>query len=287
MKKRLIQFSSSDAESTEELPLVPQNETTTRAPKMKEVSSSEYYSSDEQDDARPPEPEDEESLEISGETEPLDPKVFELEESERHMHVPGSPVQYFNFCYTLVRSVKSSAKGKRYIYTMSKGDNPLWFAKAKARHPKGMIPVSNKGEVHMGRTAEYRLKCSRGCKSCCLMKADIPNPLCTYETLSDPESKMPHFKVTIDSSLEYDAAVLYSKRPKKNKKGLWCLDFHNRYTMPSVKNAIFVKDKDLESGEELMMIRKTAEDSLAIDIMSPVPPVIAFAVGLSTFLNNL
>ena len=57
--------------------------------------------------------------------------------------------------------------------------------------------------------------------------------------------------------------------------------------MPSVKNAIFVKDKDLESGEELMMIRKTAEDSLAIDIMSPVPPVIAFAVGLSTFLNNL
>ena len=108
-----------------------------------------------------------------------------------------------------------------------------------------------------------------------------------YETLSDPESKMPHFKVTIDSSLEYDAAVLYSKRPKKNKKGLWCLDFHNRYTMPSVKNAIFVKDKDLESGEELMMIRKTAEDSLAIDIMSPVPPVIAFAVGLSTFLNNL
>ena len=294
MRHKLLEFSSSDGDSTGEIPTLAHGSTGRTAPQLNEASSSDYYEySDnpppkEKFKPRPPAPppqEDEESLEISGETDELDPRAFELEESERGP--PGSPSQYFNFCYTLVRTIKSSSKGKRYFYTLMKGEEPLWHAKAKSRHPSGLIPISDKGEAHMNKTCKFRLKCSRGCRQSSLLTAESSSPICTYETLNDG-SKMPHFKVTIDSAyFSYDSNILLSKRPKKNRRGLWCLDFHNRLALPSVKNAIFVKDQDVENGEELIMIRKTSEDSLAIDIMSPVPSLVAFTIGVSTFLNKL
>lgn len=288
----VVTFSSSDSDS-EDIPVVPiavegQNDATEIQAKPDPEYS--YYYDEEEATPEPVQGKKQETIEkidptpgyvpvISGESVPPPTSVISCPRKQPPL----------NRSYSISRLIKQTVKGKRYFFRMMEGERDIFHSKATARYPKGRIPVTSERDVHMTSNCEHWIDCSVDHSTFTLLTS-TGQTLVKYEVMKEPIKYLrPHyFRVEIGPSLGYHIPVIASKRPVMNEKGQWTLDFHNKFTIASVKNAIFVEASErCRDGIDLMMVRKSSDDTISVDIFSPVPELAIFAVAMATFLCKL
>ena len=81
--------------------------------------------------------------------------------------------------------------------------------------------------------------------------------------------------------------TLVTKKPKMNRNGTFTLHFHNRFTIPSEKNAIFLNQALGPNAPDVLSIRKIGKEMLEIIADSNLPDYVVFAIGLTMFTGNL
>jgi hypothetical protein len=189
-------------------------------------------------------------------------------------------------CTLVVRRIaKSSIKGKHFYFDMPSEAGTKYYAKSLSSRPSNtMIPISTNSDIHMKSQTEYQLACEKGSRTFVLRRNETV--VLTYTLLKDDVKSLhiPDFsRVTIDDSIETAVRKFVSMRPKMSKQGFWFLDFHNRFTIPSPRNAIYVQDNPGRNGDEMFTVRQIAKDTLEFDLMYDIPELLIFAVGVAAF----
>jgi hypothetical protein len=134
--------------------------------------------------------------------------------------------------------------------------------------------------------SQYHLRCEKGSRTFALVGGDMGECVLSYRLLKDDVKSLhiPDFaRVTIGDGIESTVKELVSLRPKMSNQGFWFLDFHNRFTLPSPRNAIFVKDNPSRTGDEMFAMRQIDKNLLEFDIMYDIPDLVLFAVGVAAF----
>jgi hypothetical protein len=99
---------------------------------------------------------------------------------------------------------------------------------------------------------------------------------------------IPHYlKVGIDPCFGLSESTLVSQRPRMSPRGYWFLDFHNRFTISSYRNAILIPDTPKRDGQPLVWIRMIAKNSMEMNSVFLMPEILAFAIGLSSFMSRV
>jgi len=73
-----------------------------------------------------------------------------------------------------------------------------------------------------------------------------------------------------------------SRLPIKTENG-WLLNLSGREAMKSIKNAVFIDD----NGKEQIIITKTQDNSLKVEINETLDPLFAFTLGVCNFICKL
>lgn len=184
--------------------------------------------------------------------------------------------------------MKISLKGISYYFTMTNGTSPLFFAKTKNRYPKKPIPISKRNKPQMrDLSPDYFL---------------ISNQNYTFLQLKEHSlGSSEKFKVSVkktqrasvydfqldavsNSNQENQSIELCTRKPRLGKNGIYELDFHNYFTLPSVKNCIFCHKG---SDQDCLAYRKAGTNIIEIDGYEKLPQEYIFAIGLTLFLADM
>ena len=199
---------------------------------------------------------------------------------------PSNDLVFDSITYSVKRTAKRSVHGKSYIFSLIKEGNPVLFSKSNSRHPKGIMPISTNSDIHIKNSSasEYTITAEENCTKFTIKSQQ--KTILTYTiTPSQKEYiKLPHLNIVIAQSLAFSPKEMTSKRPQMNRRGFWFLDFHNKFTLPSEKNAIFVPANPELGGEDLIVVRKIEKDRIEIDVNTTPSDIVVFAIGLSSFL---
>jgi hypothetical protein len=166
----------------------------------------------------------------------------------------------------------------------------IFFAKARSSHPKDQVPICRTADVHLVGSCDYFLQPSNKARTFELFNSSDHERLLLFEVLKDDNEaklKLPATrKLTFAPSLGLEFNSLISQRPRLSKKGFWFLDFHNRFTLPSVMNAIFVAVSERRNGPELITVRYIENGTLELDLIIDLPEILTFGIGLSCYLAS-
>lgn len=200
----------------------------------------------------------------------------------------SNPIQNQDYVtYSVKRTPKRSVHGKSYIFSLIKEGKPVLFSKSNSRHPKGVLPISTNSDVHIRKSSssEYTITAENGCTKF-IFKSSNQNPILTYSISPSQNEyvKLPHLNIAVDESFDFSPKQMTSKRPQMSKRGFFFLDFHNKFTLPSEKNAIFIPANPEIGKDDLFVVRKIEKDRIEIDVNINAEDIIVFAIGLSTFL---
>ncbi|OHT17120.1 hypothetical protein TRFO_12643 [Tritrichomonas foetus] len=191
--------------------------------------------------------------------------------------------------FAVSRKIKSSIRGKRFYYYFYSDSNPLFCAKAKSRHPTSHIPICKGDQIHMKGKHEYTFLVGNDSTFFSLRKGKSSgDELLAMNIVLDSSLLMlpRHIDVQIFEKIGIPPISLTTKRPKMSTRGDWTLDFHNKFTIPSEKNAIFVLLNDKE-GPDLLVTRKISGSGMEIDLCTNLPEIAVFAIGLGIFIAKL
>lgn len=200
-----------------------------------------------------------------------------------------SQQSFDSITYSVQRTSKIRVHGKSYIFSLIKEGNPVLYSKSNSRHPKGMMPISANKDIHIRNSGntEYSITAENNCTK--FVVKSLQQNILTFSISpgQNEYSKLPHLNVSIDNSFDFTPKEMTSKRPQMSKRGFWFLDFHNKFTLPSEKNAIFIPTNPALGGDDIIVVRKIAKDRIEIDVNHEAADIIVFGIGLSTFLAKL
>jgi hypothetical protein len=185
------------------------------------------------------------------------------------------------------RTVKKSLKGKHFYFDIPSDNRTKYYAKALSSRPSNtLIPVSTNPDVHMKGNSQYRLRCEKGSRTFALLTGASAELVVSWTLLKDEVKSLhlPDFsKITVGDSIESAIRGFVSLRPKMSNQGYWFLDFHNRFTLPSPRNAIYVQDNPSRTGEELFALRQIEKNILEFDLMYDIPDLVLFTIAVAAF----
>ncbi|OIW05294.1 hypothetical protein TanjilG_03683 [Lupinus angustifolius] len=159
---------------------------------------------------------------------------------------------------------------------------------------KQISPEVPAGNFEVGQLSyKFNLLKSRGPRRMvCTLKCPISSPSSSSGESSDIISPDGH---KIHSSREHGHSILKNKAPRWHEHlQCWCLNFHGRVTVASVKNFQLVATVDQSKpggkGDEetvLLQFGKVGDDTFTMDYRKPLSAFQAFAICLSSFGTKL
>jgi hypothetical protein len=166
---------------------------------------------------------------------------------------------------------------QKVFHTKLKSDTPdtIFVAKGDSMHFRdpefqGTIAVSSRLTIYSVRQGDgdetARISFSRPPES---KREKPPRNLVVNFLNANPEAGLPESVI--------------NRSVGKSEDGVWSLDFGARQVKSSVKNAILVDGDD----REVLAVRKVSETALEIDALREVVPLVAFALGIASFLCKL
>lgn len=192
--------------------------------------------------------------------------------------------------YAITRTNKVSLKGSSYTFHFLKQDNIIYSSKCKGRNPSKPMPIVAGEEVHLSKPGDFYLIPEKSSTIFELRKESITGPLIStshimhnVHNLMMPRTVM--ISITEESGLP--TTTLITRKPKLNRNGTFTLHFHNRFTIPSEKNAIFINQALGTNGPDVLSIRKIGKATLEIISDVKIPDYLVFAIGLTMFTGNL
>jgi hypothetical protein len=149
------------------------------------------------------------------------------------------------------------------------------------------MPISRDPDVHMRGMAELSIRSDKPCKSFSLLRGDGSAALATFAMLKEEIRSIhlpPYFRITVADVLGAGVSGFVSQRPRMSHQGFWFLDFHHRFTIPSYRNAIYLRDTPARDGDEMFAVRQIEKDALQFDLFVELPGVVVFFIGVAAFL---
>lgn len=186
--------------------------------------------------------------------------------------------------FSIQRIKKHSILGSNYTFILIRNGQPFLYSKCNARHPKSFMNLSE--DSTFTKLTEYTFIPENSCKKFTLYKSGKTQLIYTIE-IPNRVTKLPRLKIQLEDSFEFNPKVLVSKRPTMSKKGFFFLDFHNKFTLPSQKNAVFINDSPNGDDNDLLIVRKVEKDRIEIDVNCEQNELLIFSLGLSTFLGKM
>jgi hypothetical protein len=192
------------------------------------------------------------------------------------------------FSYTIERSANRTLKGARTHFQFSLNGEDLLHSKLKSDSPD-MIFISKGSAMHFSDTQyEGVLLVSDDLTSYSVRrKNQYGDELAAVRFTSKPpvqKAKQPrNVKVTFFGQKPALPPTIGNRVPVRSLLGKWSLDFGNRPIVSSVKNTILVDGDD----REICAVRKTAANTMALDAVEDMDPLIVFAIGITSFLCKL
>ena len=189
--------------------------------------------------------------------------------------------------YVTYSCIRSKPSGHCIHFQLSLDDRDLYHAKVKSTSQIEPIPVSAGKEVHYSKKNDFYMLTNKSHEVFSL-RAKSPNGeemfvFSEYQIISidDPKNISVVYK---KSETDQRKVKFINKKPTKQSDGNWVLDFSERYTVPSKKNAILI---DEETGKEMIVVRKVENFEIELDAYEPIPPIYVFAVALSFWLSPI
>ena len=154
---------------------------------------------------------------------------------------------------------------------------------------KQISPQVPAGNFEVGRVSyRFNLLKSRGPRRMvCSIKCPLPEENADDKHLDDSKMKMPEHAAS-------GHTILRNKAPRWHEHlQCWCLNFHGRVTVASVKNFQLVATVDQsqpggEGDEEtILQFGKVGDDTFTMDYRQPLSAFLAFAICLSSFGTKL
>ena len=155
---------------------------------------------------------------------------------------------------------------------------------------KQISPQVPAGNFEVGQVSyKFNLLKSRGPRRMvCSIKCPLPEERADDKHLDDSKMKTPEYAASGHS-------ILRNKAPRWHEHlQCWCLNFHGRVTVASVKNFQLVATVDQSQpggkgdGETvLLQFGKVADDTFTMDYRQPLSPFLAFAICLTSFGTKL
>jgi hypothetical protein len=188
--------------------------------------------------------------------------------------------------YGIVRRQTSYFGRKTFRYSFFRSEKILFSAKAKSRYP--VQPVLIKGPSNPNSVTSLRYKLVPVSPTAFRLRDSAHSTLLALRISTTGANWMspPHANVSIFDCNGFPDLKLTSRPPTVSKNGEYVLDFGKKYAVPSEKNAIFVIDGDLDSGNVITM-RKLASNSYEMDVNVDLKAIFVFAIGLSLCLAKL
>ncbi|GLU15146.1 hypothetical protein SLE2022_316640 [Rubroshorea leprosula] len=155
---------------------------------------------------------------------------------------------------------------------------------------KQISPQVPAGNFEVGQISyKFNLLKSRGPRR---MVCSLKCPL-SGETVNDKHPDKSKMKITESAASE--CTILKNKAPRWHEHlQCWCLNFHGRVTIASVKNfqlaATVDQSQTGRKGDEetvLLQFGKVAEDTFTMDYRQPLSAFLAFAICLTSFGTKL
>lgn len=199
------------------------------------------------------------------------------------------PIRYTT--YVIEREIVYGFTGRSFLYFFLRNDECLFSSKAKERHPSSKIPIKIGNDVHIGIGGEYSLFSNSDSREFVLKQTSCPEfDLFRFEIIN-VKSFVPKPRQCRAIIYPVDSfptqMILTTKPPQMTSKGTFVLDFHDRFTIPSEKNSIFVYEKIKRNSPEVASVRKIGRNHIEIIIDERIPPVIAFSLGLCLLVGDL
>lgn len=174
--------------------------------------------------------------------------------------------------------------------TPTQVEEVIYSAKCKGRFPKSPIPINKGKEIHLSKASDFVLIPSNNATVFTLKKAlyDIP-ALMDISVKYNMQNLLRPRTITVHINTESGIPKqdLVTRTPKMLRNGMFALDFHNRFTIPSEKNAIFYDQKNGPSSADICSVRKIGLDTLEIIASENLPSNIVFGIGLVLFTADL
>ncbi|TYJ24457.1 hypothetical protein E1A91_A08G261600v1 [Gossypium mustelinum] len=155
---------------------------------------------------------------------------------------------------------------------------------------KQISPQVPAGNFKVGQLSyKFNLLKSRGPRRMvCSIKCPLPEEnTAEYKHLDDGKMKMP-------ANTTSSHTVLKNKAPRWHEHlQCWCLNFHGRVTVASVKNFQLSATVDPNSGGEVdndtvvLQFGKVGDDTFTMDYRQPLSAFLAFAICLTSFGTKL
>lgn len=155
---------------------------------------------------------------------------------------------------------------------------------------KQISPQVPAGNFEVGKVSyKFNLLKSRGPRRmACSIKCPLPEERADDKHLDDSKMKMPEYAAS-------GHTILRNKAPRWHEHlQCWCLNFHGRVTVASVKNfqlaAIVDQSQPGGKGDEetvLLQFGKVGDDTFTMDYRQPLSAFLAFAICLTSFGTKL
>ena len=188
--------------------------------------------------------------------------------------------------YQIKREEKFSITGNTFKYTLMESKKDIMASKCKGRYPNEPMPIITGKDVHLSKAGEYYLFPGKEATTFELRKDSRKGTiLMTSNIVRNPAEQAIPRSIVASLVVESNKMELITKKPKKNSSGFYTLNFHGKKTIPSEKNSIYVMKGDVNASE-VLSVRKIATNKLEVIADSTIPPVMAFALGLTSFIGN-
>ncbi|MBA0822846.1 hypothetical protein Goarm_019624 [Gossypium armourianum] len=154
---------------------------------------------------------------------------------------------------------------------------------------KQICPQVPAGNFEVGQVSyKFNLLKSRGPRRMvCSIQCPMPEDMADEKYLDDIKMKMPEHASSSHT-------ILRNKAPRWHEHlQCWCLNFHGRVTVASVKNfqlAATVEESQLggkEEEETVLQFGKVGDDTFTMDYRQPLSAFLAFAICLTSFGTKL
>ncbi|MBA0675934.1 hypothetical protein Goari_017450, partial [Gossypium aridum] len=154
---------------------------------------------------------------------------------------------------------------------------------------KQICPQVPAGNFEVGQVSyKFNLLKSRGPRRMvCSIQCPMPEDMADEKYLDDIKMKMPEHASS-------GHTILRNKAPRWHEHlQCWCLNFHGRVTVASVKNfqlAATVEESQLggkEEEETVLQFGKVGDDTFTMDYRQPLSAFLAFAICLTSFGTKL
>lgn len=187
--------------------------------------------------------------------------------------------------FAISRKKKKTIRGTRYFYYFYSNCRPIFCAKAKSRHPTNYVPICEGTSVRMKGESQYVLTINNKDNAYILRRGgSTGEELLSITHFVDTTLMIlpKHVDVQTKPALGIPPLSLTTKVPKTGARGMSRLDFHNKFTIPSEKNMIFVQNS-VTLSSDFLIVRKISKDGMEIDLCADFPNIAIFAIGLAIF----